>query len=222
MPPTYASSDSKIDSGPLKKLFGRQRPMHKLLGGGKVADLLLWKNINVSASLLAGTTVVWFLFEVVEYTFVTLVSHILITAMLAIFIWRTAAEIFNWDPPKIPKLILDGSAFNEIAFTIHKRLNQLLAKLFDIACGRDLATFLLAIFLLYIMSVIGSCFSFLNLFYLGLLSVETLPFLYNMYENEVDHLAGIMINETRRLYRKFDRQFLNKIPRGPLKEKKRK
>lgn len=50
----------------------------------------------MSAALLAGTTVVWFLFEVVEYNFVTLMSHISITAMLVMFIWRTAAEMFNW------------------------------------------------------------------------------------------------------------------------------
>lgn len=58
--------------------------------------MLLWKNINVSAALLAGTTLIWLLFEVAEYNFVTLVSHISITTMLVIFIWCMAAEIFSW------------------------------------------------------------------------------------------------------------------------------
>lgn len=52
--------------------------------------------------------------------------------------------------------------------------------------------------------------------------MQTLPFLYNWYEEEAEHLAGRMIRETKRLYEKFDRQFLNKIPRGPVKERKRK
>lgn len=52
--------------------------------------------------------------------------------------------------------------------------------------------------------------------------METLPFLYDRYEKEVDHFVGRMIRETRRSYRRFDKQFLNKIPRGPVKEKKSK
>lgn len=57
---------------------------------------------------------------------------------------------------------------------------------------------------------------------LGFVCMETLPFLYDRYEKEVDHLADKMIRETRRLYRRFDKQFLNEIPRGSVKEKKRK
>lgn len=47
------------------------------------------------------------------------------------------------DPPKIPKLILEGSVFNEAALAFHARFNQLLAKLLDITSGRDLARFLM-------------------------------------------------------------------------------
>ncbi|XP_031372238.1 reticulon-like protein B9 isoform X4 [Punica granatum] len=222
MPPIYSSDDSDVDFVPHKKWIGHERSMHEVLGGGRVADLLLWRNINVSAALLAGTTLIWFMFEVVEYNFVTLVCHTSITAMLVMFIWRTVAEIFHREPPNIPKLILEGSMFNEIARTFHARFNQFLAKLLDIACGRDVVLFALAIFVLYILSVIGSCFSFLNLLYLGFLCMQTLPFLYDRYEEEVDHLVGRMAREVKRLYRRFDKQFLNKIPRGPVKEKKTK
>ncbi|KAM1020037.1 hypothetical protein ACFX13_042088 [Malus domestica] len=91
------SSDSD-DNGEIcsAKLFGHERPIHHVLGGGKVADVLLWRNQNVSVALLiAMTTVIWFLFEVAEYNFVTLLRHILISTLLVIFIWRTATEIFG-------------------------------------------------------------------------------------------------------------------------------
>lgn len=61
-----------------------------------VADILLWENKTVSAALLIGMTVIWFLFEVVEYNFVTLMCHLSITTMLVTFIWFKGAEFFNW------------------------------------------------------------------------------------------------------------------------------
>ncbi|XP_030521710.2 reticulon-like protein B9 [Rhodamnia argentea] len=214
--PTYAS-DSDTDTAPLGKLFGRQRSMHEVLGGGQVADILLWRNRNVSAALLAGTTLIWFLFEVVEYNFVTLLCHLSLTAMLVIFIWQKAAEIFNWEAPKIPQVMF---TFDHIASTFHGRFNQLLLELIYIASGRNFGQFILAIIVLYVLSLIGSCCSFLNLLYLGLFCMETVPFLYDRYEEEVDRLVGRMVREMRRVYRRLDAQFLNKIPRGPVKEKK--
>lgn len=50
--------------------------------------------------------------------------------------------------------------------------------------------------------------------------METLPFLYEKFEDDVDHLAGKVSREMQRSYRKFEAQFLNKIPRGPVKDKK--
>lgn len=218
------SSDSDDNIGTSRdgaKLFGRERSIHHVLGGGKVADVLLWRNRNVSAALLIGITVIWFLFEVVEYNFVTLVCHLSITTLLVIFIWRTAAELFRLTPPTIPGIILHESTFKEMASIVHKRCNQFLSKLLDSACGRDLPFFFLAIISLYILSVIGTYFSFLNLVYLGFLGLETLPFLYERFEEDVDRLAGKVSREIKRSYRKFDSQFLNKIPRGPVKEKTR-
>lgn len=106
------------------KLFGAGRPIRDALGGGKgklythihtyiyiwtlfslyqkwyilnaVADLLLWKDKKVSGAVLGGVTVVWFLFEIVEYNFITLLCHITITTMLLLFIWSAIANLFKW------------------------------------------------------------------------------------------------------------------------------
>jgi hypothetical protein len=59
------------------------------------ADILLWKDRNLSAGLLAGATLVWYLFEVVEYSIVPLVCQIAILAMLVVFIWSNAAPLLN-------------------------------------------------------------------------------------------------------------------------------
>ncbi|KAH0676947.1 hypothetical protein KY290_024003 [Solanum tuberosum] len=48
---TY-SSDSDNDLTPTSKLLGRQRPIHSVLGGGKVADILLWRDKRSSGAIL--------------------------------------------------------------------------------------------------------------------------------------------------------------------------
>lgn len=55
---------------------------------------------------------------------------------------------------------------------------------------------------------------------LGVVCLETLPALYERYEEEVDHLATKGNRDAKKLYKKFDSKVLNKIPRGPVKEKR--
>ncbi|KAL5748857.1 hypothetical protein ACOSP7_025900 [Xanthoceras sorbifolium] len=220
--PYTSSSDSENEIAPVTRLFGRQRPIHAVLGGGKVADVLLWKNTKVSAALLIGVAVLWFLFEVVEYNFVTLFCHVSMTSMLLVFIWSRVADFFNWNDPKIPEIKLVESTIKEVASTFHAKFDQILSKLINVACGKDhLGHFILAICSLYIVSVIGTYFTFINLLFLVLLSLETLPFLYDRYEKEVDRLAYKAIRRAKRMLSRFDTQVLNKIPRGPVKEKKK-
>ncbi|XP_019457857.1 PREDICTED: reticulon-like protein B9 [Lupinus angustifolius] len=209
--------DNEINTKP-PKLF--EKPIHDVLGGGKVAEVLLWRNRNVSGALLFGMTVIWFLFEVVEYNFVTLLCHISITTMLVLFIWSTVADILKWKSPQIPEIILQDSFFQDIASIIHRRLNQLLPMLHYISCGTDLPNFLMIIVSLYILSVIGSYFSFVNLLYIGFLCMQGLPIVYEQYEEEINNLVGHIILDFRKKYRRFDKRYLNKIPRGPMKEKK--
>lgn len=113
----------KSDTVPsqFNRLFGRQKPLHRLFGGGKctiswlvlliwwsrdafwtytwpncaAADVLLWRNKKISASVLAGATVIWVLFEWLEYHFLTLVCFAVILAMLAQFLWSNASGLLS-------------------------------------------------------------------------------------------------------------------------------
>lgn len=69
--------------------------MDFIVGGYAVADILLWKNRNLSAGILAGATLIWFLFDVVEYNIIPLLCQIAILAMLVIFIWSNAAPLLD-------------------------------------------------------------------------------------------------------------------------------
>ncbi|KAF8676255.1 hypothetical protein HU200_047127 [Digitaria exilis] len=199
--------------------FHRHKSIHKLLGGGKVADILLWKDRNLSAGVLIGATLIWYLFEVVEYNIIPLLCQIAILAMLVIFIWSNAAPLLDIPPPRIPEVIISEHAFRQIAQTIHYKLAYTVDALYDIACGKDLKKFLLVIVSLLILSEVGSSYSFTSLLYLGFLCAHTLPALYERYETEVDHLAARGSEDIKRFYKRLDSNLLNKIPRGPVKTK---
>nr|GMC51511.1 reticulon-like protein B9 [Ipomoea batatas] len=216
---TYPSDSSDDYTAPNTKLFRRERPLHEALGGGKVADILLWRDRRVSGAILSAVAGVWYLFEVVEYNFVTLLCHILITTMLLLFIWSTGAHVFGWSPPKIPEMLFQESTFINFASILHKNLNKFLPMFFEIACGYDAKLFLVAMLSLWILSLIGNCISTLNLLFLGILCVETLPIFYEKYEEEVEDYAGKMYRQMRKMYKRIDNEYLRKIPRGPVKEK---
>jgi hypothetical protein len=67
--------------------------------GFAAADVLLWKDRNLSAGVLAGATLIWFLFDVVEYNIVPLLCQIAIFTMLVIFIASNAAPLFDMYVP---------------------------------------------------------------------------------------------------------------------------
>ncbi|KAK1320914.1 Reticulon-like protein B1 [Acorus calamus] len=124
--PGLIFSDSDNDQpSHAKSLFGRERPLHNVLGGGRVADVILWRNVHLSAGILAAVTVLWFLFEVVEYHFVTLLCHALITIMLVTFILYNGAALIDRTPPKIPQSILSEHTFRKVALTFHAKLSFL-------------------------------------------------------------------------------------------------
>lgn len=51
--------------------------------------------------------------------------------------------------------------------------------------------------------------------------LHTVPVLYEKYEDKIDPLAEKATIELKRNYAVFNEKVLSKIPKGPLKDKKR-
>ncbi|VVA99838.1 unnamed protein product [Arabis nemorensis] len=113
-------------------------------------------------------------------------------------------------------MVLDESSFKQLARSFHVRFNKILSKLLDIACGRDPPLFFLTTISLYILSIIGTYFNFVNLLFIGFVNIQTLPVLYEMYEDDVDRVAGKLVRKMKKLYRNVDSNVLSKIPRGTI------
>ncbi|KAA8516333.1 hypothetical protein F0562_016626 [Nyssa sinensis] len=87
------------------RLFNRQRTVHQILGGGLVADMMLWRQKNVTVGILVVTLAAWVVFERSGYTLLSLVSSVLLLLVAILFLWAKSAAILNRS-----KLILGTAA----------------------------------------------------------------------------------------------------------------
>ncbi|KAI9126253.1 hypothetical protein K1719_002674 [Acacia pycnantha] len=76
------------------RLFNRERALHEILGGGLVADVILWRRKNLTVGILLVTLVAWIIFERFGYTFLSLVSNVLLL-MVVLYLWAKSAAILN-------------------------------------------------------------------------------------------------------------------------------
>ncbi|XP_016468069.1 reticulon-like protein B5 [Nicotiana tabacum] len=202
------------------RLFGRERPVHKVLGGGKPAEIFLWRDKKVSAGVLGFATVIWALFELLQYHLLTLVCHILIVAITVLFLWSNASAFINTAPPQIPEVVLPRDIVLGVASALRIEMNRILEILRDIASGKDLKKFLVVILGLWVVSILGNCWNFLTLFYIVFVLLHTVPVLYDKYEDKVDAFAEKAEAEIKKHYAVFNDQVLSKIPRGPPRDKR--
>uniref|UniRef100_A0A0D9ZX86 Reticulon-like protein n=1 Tax=Oryza glumipatula TaxID=40148 RepID=A0A0D9ZX86_9ORYZ len=184
-----------------KRLFGRTNPLHHVLGGGKAADLVLWRDKQTSGSILAGVTVIWLLFEGIGYHLLTFFCHSLIVFLTVCFVWANAASFINRGPPKFPDAILSEVQCLKIAHILRKEINEAFLTLRHVASGKDLKTYLM-----------GKCL------HAVFLMAYTLPMLYEKYEDEVDVVGEKALIELKKQYAVLDHKLLSKIPM--LAEKK--
>ncbi|XP_076929213.1 reticulon-like protein B2 [Bidens hawaiensis] len=220
-----SDGDSKISELKSKvfRLFGREKPVHKVFGGGKPADLLLWKDKKLSGGILGGVTVIWFLFEVLEYHMLTLVCHSLILTLAILFLWSNASTFIHKSPPKIPEISIPEKPVLEIVSSLRIEINRGLAAIRDIASGKDLKKFLSVIAGLWFVSIISNCYNFLTLVYILVVLLFSVPVVYDKYEDKIDPLAEKAWIEIKKQYAVLDAKVLCKIPRSlkELKEKKK-
>ncbi|KAE9607694.1 hypothetical protein Lal_00046577 [Lupinus albus] len=218
-------SDSLLEKISIKtkvfRIFGREKPVHHVLGGGKPADVLLWRNKKISVTVIGVATAIWVLFELLEYHFLTLTCHLLIFALAVLFLWSNASAFINKSTPNIPQIHIPEEPVLEFASALTLEINRAFAVLKDIASGRDLKKFLSVIAGLWVFSILGSYANFLTLFYIAFVLLHTLPVLYEKYEDQVDSFAEKATAEIKKQYAVFDAKVLSKIPRGPSKDKKK-
>ncbi|XP_072950886.1 reticulon-like protein B8 [Typha angustifolia] len=207
-------------SAQMNKLFGRQNAIHKVLGGGKSADVLLWRNKKISSSVLTAATAIWILFEWLNCHFLTIVCFVLVIGMVIQFVWSNASSILSRSPSEVPRVRLPDELFANIAVSMGAQINQFLGFIQDVACQRNLKQFVMVVLGLWAAAIIGSWCNFLTVIYIAFVGAHTLPVLYEKYEDQVDDFFYKFLGLLRNQYQKLDESLLSKIPKGSLKSKK--
>ncbi|KAJ3707155.1 hypothetical protein LUZ61_010860 [Rhynchospora tenuis] len=206
-------------SGQVNKLLGRQKSVHHVLGGGKSADVLLWRNKKISSSVLGAATALWVVFEWLDYHFLTLVAFVLVLGMVVQFLWSNASGLLS-SSREVPKVKLPEDLFVNIGVAVGGQVNKFLDLIQEISCGGNLKQFLIVVLSLWAAAVIGSWCNFLTVIYIGFVCAHTLPVLYEKYQDQVDDFLVGVLGLLRSQYEKLDQSVLSKIPKGNLKSKK--
>ncbi|KAJ4830732.1 hypothetical protein Tsubulata_015606 [Turnera subulata] len=205
--------------------------VHQALGGGSVADVVLWKRWGASVVVLTSATALWFLFERAGYNLLSFVANVLFLLVVILFLWAKSARLLNrlflgvrsWFDgplPPLPDMEISEETIAQAASVIQVYTNHVLTVLRDIVVGRNVKVFLQVAFGLWAVSLVGSTFNFLTLVYIGVLLSLSLPFLYDKFQHPIDEKLVVAHRVIHSQYRKLDDTIIKKILLPPNKEKK--
>ncbi|BAT97338.1 hypothetical protein LR48_Vigan11g110400 [Vigna angularis] len=206
--------------GSSDRLFNRQRTLHEILGGGQVADLILWRRKNQTMGILLVTLAVWVVFERSGYTLLSLVSNVFLLLIVILFLWAKSAAILNRPAPPLPQLHLSEEIANEVTAFIRTRVNDLLSVSQDIALGKDSKLFLKVAAYLWLISIIGGFTDFLTLAYTSLFIVLTVPAIYERYEVYIDMYILKGYRKLCFLHVKINEKYVRRVHNWILEKKK--
>ncbi|KAI9123392.1 hypothetical protein K1719_004692 [Acacia pycnantha] len=198
----------------------RRSSIHRALGGGLVADVLLWKNWCGGVMVLVSSTVMWYLFERAGYNLLSFVSNVLLLLVVILFFWAKAASLLNRPLPPLPDMEISEESVAKAADKLQIWINRALSVAHEIAIERNLILCLQITAALLLISFIGSKFNFLTLVYTFVLLSLSVPPLYDKYRDHIDDKLYMIHGKIQTQCRKLDSNPLRKILLPSNKAKK--
>ncbi|CAI5489792.1 unnamed protein product [Closterium sp. NIES-64] len=191
-----------IEPSPVKaRPFGRTKSVSELLGGGKVADTLLWKDWKSSSAILLSVVALWFFFERSGMTLLTLAADGLMIVVTTFFLWAQVASFLNKSGPPLPELKVSEDSISKSAIYIRDEINTMLKLAHDVALGKDYLLFAKVLAALYVVAVVGAWFHFLTLVLIAIVTAFSLPALYDKFEDQVDEHLEKVLAEMDKIYK---------------------
>ncbi|KAA8539495.1 hypothetical protein F0562_026187 [Nyssa sinensis] len=213
------SSTSSTSGSSSYRLFGRKTSVHQMIGGGKAADVMLWKRRQVSCGIIVVATVAWLLFERSGLSFLSICSDVLLILIVLLFLQANYAVFRNKQPHRLPELVLSEEMVNNAAASFRVKINYVLLMAHDITFGNDFRLFFKVMVCLWLLSVIGSVISFFTLAYIGTILSITVPALYNRFDDRVDRYAGFIHQKFSKHYKIVDESVISRFPQNLSKDK---
>ncbi|XP_051137799.1 reticulon-like protein B11 [Andrographis paniculata] len=198
----------------------RQFSVHLALGGGAVADVLLWKKGYQSVTLLVVSTALWFIFETAGYNLLSFISNALFFLAVILFFWAKSAALLNRPLPPLPNLEVSEDVMLRAADETRLWVNEALSLAHDIGIRGNLRLAVQLAIGLWLISYIGSLFDFLTLAYIGVLLSLSMPVLYDNYQDLINEKMHAAYKLVQIQYRVIDEKVLSRISLPVSKEKK--
>ncbi|KAL0452656.1 UNVERIFIED_CONTAM: Reticulon-like protein B16 [Sesamum latifolium] len=123
------------------RLFGRQASVHQMMGGGKAADVILWRRRRASFGILLVATFSWLLIERSGISFLSLCSDVLLILIVLLFLKANYAVLRKKQPKTLPELVLSEEMVNNAAASFRVKINYMLLMAHDITLGKDFRLF---------------------------------------------------------------------------------
>ncbi|XP_031480741.1 reticulon-like protein B11 [Nymphaea colorata] len=197
-----------------------RKSVHQCLGGGSVADILLWRSRNVCIMILVASSTVWLLFDRMGYSFVSFISNVLLLLVSILFFWAKSASLLNRPLPPLPNLELSEDCAVKASDLARFYINSVLAVARDITTKKDVKLLLKVVIGLWLLSYVGSLFSFLTFVYIGIIISLSAPVPYEKYQDLIDERLSATHSVVLKRYRDVQGMVLSRIPLSSMKEKK--
>ncbi|OMP03937.1 3-beta hydroxysteroid dehydrogenase/isomerase [Corchorus olitorius] len=174
--------------------FNEQSKAEKLLGSGKVADILLWRDEKRTFTCFLTLAVVFYWFLLGERTFTSSAAKLLLLVTLALYGYGVLpSKIGDFAVPRIsPSCFqISESAVKDSIRTISYMWNRGFRIIRLLAKGEDWSKFFKAVVLLYLVKLIIS-YSLAVVVGIALIFAFTAFFGYEQYESEMDGLGKVL------------------------------
>ncbi|KAK3151557.1 hypothetical protein QOZ80_3AG0247430 [Eleusine coracana subsp. coracana] len=204
---------------PCSSSGGCRLSVHQIAGGGKAADIILWKRGRVTFGVIFGATMAWLLFEKSGVSFLTICCDVLLILIVVQFVRVKIADLLNRQPRPLPELVLSEEMVSNTAASFRVKVNNMLMIAHDITLGKDFRLFFQVVLVLWLLSVVGNFCSSITLAYIGTIALVTIPALYNKYQRHVDRYAGMVHRNISRHYKIVDENVISRLPRSFARDK---
>lgn len=140
--------------------------------------------------------------------------------VVILFFWAKSASLLNRPLPAIPHLEMSEDVVEQAADVIRAWVNRVLAVAHEIVICGNLRVLTQVAALLWMISLIGSLFSFVTFVYIGFVLVLSVPAFYDKHQVEIDEILPLLWQLVLEGYNNLDKSILRKIPVTLHKNKK--
>lgn len=179
--------------------------------------MVMWEDPKKSGAVFGGATMLYYFLERSGYTAISLVSNMLLLAVIGSFLWSSASRFMNKESLKLHIPEIDDTTARALAEHFQTGFNKAGVYGNRVLTGGEPILTLKTAALLYVVSSFGGFFHFWTLCYTVVFLAFTTPKIYEMKKTEIDQLmakASKQLGAYGEVFKANANNMLNKAKEG--------